>query len=138
MAKITREATVVQVTDNEVIVQVCRESACKSCSARKVCSSGSEDGSGHQIRVAREHDGRKFEVGEQVNIIMEQSRALYAVVLAYLFPVFMALGLLFMLQRVEVSELMAGLLTLGVLGLYFVVVSLFKQRLGAKIKIRIE
>lgn len=137
MGELRQSAVVVQVTDIQLILEVCRESTCKACAARSMCSAGSSDGSGgHLITLADDGMGRS--VGDQVTVVVSERRAALAVAFAYLIPVLVVVGLLLIFQQMQVSELISGLVVLGVLALYFVAIKIFDKKIGKQLTITIE
>lgn len=137
MGEIRRQGTVVQVTDKEIVVEVCRESACSACSARVVCSGGgSGESSGHRMTLI--DDGMGRQVGDRVVVLVSESRAALAVVLAYLVPVFVIIGLLLVFREVGVSESVSGMLVLVVLAVYFLLLRVLDKQIAEKLTITIE
>lgn len=154
MNQIVHAATIVKVTKDEVEVEICRQSACDACAARSLCSAGSSGVSetsgggtggsggsatarqGHIMRVV--NDGRDRVVGQQVEVVIERHTAGFAVAVAYLVPVVLAIGSLLILQSLDVSDLVAGLVCLGVLAAYFVTLKIFGKRLASRLEIYIR
>lgn len=137
MGELRQSATIVQVTDTEIVVEVCRESSCKACAAKSMCSAGGSEGSSGHLMTLR-GDGVERSVGDSVTVVVSERRAAMAVVLAYLIPVFVVVGLLLVFQAFGVSELISGLVVLLVLAAYFLAIKIFDKRIGKELTITIE
>lgn len=131
---IRQSATVIRADASEIEVEVCRPEACAACKAKSVCS----EGGGQGKRMTLVNDGQGYRVGEQVTLVMRRSSGLKAVLIAYLLPVFLIVAALLVFQATNVKETEAALLTLGILGLYFVVVRLLRGRIKRELTIEIE
>lgn len=134
---VRQSATVVRVSDREIEVEVCRPEACAACKARSVCSEGGTSG-GEGRRMTLVNDGQGYAVGERITLAMRRSTGLKAVVIAYLVPVFVIIGALLAFQAAQVRDTIAAVATLGVVGLYFLVVRLLRGRLERQMTIEIE
>ncbi|WP_298062707.1 SoxR reducing system RseC family protein [uncultured Rikenella sp.] len=130
---VRQSATVIRVSDSEIEVEVCRPEACGSCKARSVCSEG---GSGRRMTLL--NDGQGYTIGEQITLVMRRSAGLKAVVIAYLVPVFLIIAALLLFQALHIKEILSAGLTLGLLGLYFIVVRLAGGRIKRELTIEIE
>lgn len=84
------------------------------------------------------NDGQGYTVGEQVTLVMRRSSGLKAVVIAYLVPVFLIVAALLVFQALNIKETLSALLTLWVLGLYFLAVRLLGGRIKRELTIEIE
>lgn len=132
---IRQSATVVRVTPSELEVEVCRPEACAACKAKSVCSEGAPDGGKRMTLI---NDGQGYAVGEQVTLVMRRSAGFKAVMVAYLGPVFVIVAALLIFQALQINELISALVTLGLLGLYFLVIRLLRGRLNRELTIEIE
>lgn len=134
---IRQSATIVRVDETEVEVEVCRPEACAACKARSVCSEGgSAEGGGRRMTLA--NDGQGYTVGERVTLVMRRSAGFKAVIIAYFIPVCLIVAALLVFQQTEMRETVAGLVTLGIVGIYYLVVRLFRTKLKGEMTIEIE
>lgn len=122
------------VTPSEIEVEVCRPEACAACKAKSVCSEGGGEGK----RMTLINDGQGYAVGEQITLVMRRSSGLKAVLIAYLVPVFLIVAALLIFQAMQVKDIIAAVATLGILGLYFLVVRLLRGRINRELTIEIE
>lgn len=133
---IRQSATVMQVTPSEIEVEVCRPEACAACKAKSVCSEGGSSGNGRHMTLL--NDGQGYAVGEQVTLVMRRSSGLKAVLIAYLVPVFLIVAALLIFQAMQVKDIIAAIVTLGLLGLYFLIVRLLRGHINRELTIEIE
>ncbi|MDE5945275.1 MAG: SoxR reducing system RseC family protein [Rikenella sp.] len=131
---VRQSATIVRLSDREIEVEVCRPEACGECKARSVCS----EGGGQGKRMTLLNDGQGYTVGERIILVMRREAGLKAVVIAYLVPVFVIVASLLGFQAAQVRDTVAAVATLGVLGLYFLVVRLLRGRIDRQLTIEIE
>lgn len=131
---IRQSATVMLVTPSEIEVEVCRPEACAACKAKSVCSEGGGEGK----RMTLINDGQGYAVGEQITLVMRRSSGLKAVLIAYLVPVFLIVAALLIFQAMQVKDIIAAMATLGILGLYFLIVRLLRGRINRELTIEIE
>lgn len=133
---IRQSATVARVTTSEIEVEVCRPEACASCNAKSICSEGGSSTGGKRMTLL--NDGQGYAPGEQVTLVMCRSSGFKAVIIAYLAPVFLIVGALLAFQALHLKETLSALLTLGIVGIYFVIVRLLRGRLKRELTIEIE
>lgn len=97
---------------------------CGSCAARKVCAPSSGDGQSLKTITlySTEHS---YQVGDTIELEISATMGLRAVLLAYLIPVALIIGLLLTLQHFSFSELASGGITLGVVVAYFLSIKIF-------------
>lgn len=123
-----------QVTPSELEVEVCRPEACAACKAKSVCS----EGGGQGKRMTLINDGQGYRIGEQITLVMRRSSGLKAVLIAYLVPVFLIVAALLIFQALQVRDIVAATVTLGLLGLYFLIVRMLRGRINRELTIEIE
>lgn len=134
---IRQSATVVRIDETEIEVEVCRPEACTACKARSVCSEGgASEGGGRRMTLG--NDGQGYAVGERVTLVMRRSAGFKAVIIAYFIPVCLIVAALLVFQQTEVRETVAGLITLGIVGIYYLVVRLFRKQLKGGMTLQIE
>lgn len=133
---ITHEGIVVKVDGQRVTVQFVQSSACGSCHARALCSSGTSETA--ERRVTANSYGQTYEVGDYVRVVVQSSLAWSAVLLAFVVPMAIAFVALFAVVGITGSEVMACLITLAVLALYYVVVWTQRDRLERRTEFAVE
>ncbi len=132
---IKHKGTVIEVTPDKVVVEIAASTACDGCHAKNIC--GSSNDSTRTIPVFRRHN-EDFSVGDRVEVAMTPSMGLKAVVIAYVIPCVILLILLLTLPIVLENELACGLIALGSLAVYYVVLSFFRNRLSTGFVFTVE
>ena len=76
------------------------------------------------------HEAAKnLKIGDTVEVIIKQRMGWKAVVIAYIVPLIVLVGTLAVLDMRMESEALAGVIALGVTGVYFIVLRLFRDKL---------
>jgi sigma-E factor negative regulatory protein RseC len=123
-----------KVEKDHVIVTILAQSACHSCHAKGSCSMGGEENK----EVEFFNPSEEYKQGETVNIIMQESTGMMAMVLGYLVPFILLILALIILIPLTGSEGIAALATLGIIALYYLVLYFLKGKLAKKLTFRIE
>ena len=122
---IAQKGTVEEITDHGIKVSVHRDSACGHCNAQSLCNL-----SGDTEKIIETGDNQQnFTIGEDVEIIITRNMGNKAVFLGYFLPFLVVLTFLFIFQGLHLPEWMSGLLSLGMLLPYYVLLYLFRDRL---------
>lgn len=124
---INHEGIVQRIDDTSVIVSISSSTACSGCHAEGSCNmAGKEE---KIIEVTGRYDVLP---GDRVTILMKQSMGYAALLLGYLLPLVSVVTVLIVLVALEVSELPAGLLSLGILIPYYIILFFFRRRVNEK------
>lgn len=120
---LVEQGTVVEIGNSELLVQVINQSTCGRCAAQKGCGQGvlAKYLSGTQfVRVALKHrPASDFQVGEQIELGIEESAMLRAAFLAYLVPLLLLVaGASIGNQFSEPFAILLGLAGLIIGGIY--------------------
>ncbi|MDR2894865.1 MAG: SoxR reducing system RseC family protein [Alistipes sp.] len=136
MAKLLEHKGVVsEVGEKLVEVEFVTESACAGCKAKGLC--GVDEGDKRFVTVY-EPLAEHFVVGEQVMIGVSETMGMKAALWAYIIPFFILLGGLMITTRLRLGEATAGLTSLGVMCLYYVVLWFFRRRIEKEIVFKIR
>lgn len=133
MKNITHDGRIIKVEGQQVTVCFIQSSACSGCHAKGICSSQDQ---AEKIVVA-DSEGVEYSVGEKVLIIVSNEMAWSAVVLAFLVPLILAFIALFIAVPLA-GEMMACLITLCVLAVYYVILFLQRDKLNRRVVFTIE
>lgn len=125
---IEHEGVIVSITPDMYRVKIQSRSACSSCHAKGFCSAS--DSKQKEIDVLRQDSDPQFSVGESVSLRLKQSLGMKAVWIVYLPPILILVTILLYLQHLNVSELYIGLFVILGIGLYYLVLYLFKDRIA--------
>lgn len=133
--KLSRKAIVKNITEKEILVEICSADTCGSCHSKSACSMFG----GESLKTAVvANRGYPLSVGDQVCISIKRSAGVKALFAAYIVPIIVIIVTLLILQSLETGELKSGLVTLGVLALYYMVLRLFRSKLDYGIIVELE
>ena len=125
-SEISHRGRIVAITPEVTTVEIVSESACAACHARGLCSLG--DSTVKQVELpTRGWDN--YSVGQEVNVVLRASMGHKAVWLAYVIPLLIMVAALLGALAAGGSELLAGLLAIVAIALYYLVIWLLRGRL---------
>lgn len=133
-SKIEHTGTVVDISENILSIEICKQSACSGCHAKSVCMSS--DQALKVIQVSG--NGEDYEIGETVNVFLSTALGMNAVFISYILPLLILVFLLLSLPIIVINELLIGLISIGFLGIYYLLVYLFRDRLAKKFVFSVE
>ena len=122
---IEHEGFVEEINPQHIKVRIVNESACASCHAKGACTTA--DLQDKLIDVYQSISN--ISVGQKVMLLGKKSLAPKAVLLAYVFPLFLILATLITVFYVTNNELLAGILSLAVLIPYFIIIYFMRNKL---------
>jgi sigma-E factor negative regulatory protein RseC len=132
--KIEHTGIITNIDGTKIQVQIVQLSACSSCHAKGACSASDMD----EKLIDAETTDTTFKIGDQVLLIGESSMGLFAVLIAFIIPFLLILISLFILRLYTTNEALSGIISLGVLAPYFIILSLFNKKLKNKLKFTVE
>jgi sigma-E factor negative regulatory protein RseC len=122
-----RHNGIVKKIDSEFIyVSIVSQSACASCHAKGACNV--TDLNEEIVEVPRSGD-ESHEIGESVQVAMRKSLGTRAVMLGYLIPFLLMVLTLITALGITGKEALAGLLALGILVPYYLLLNQLKKKL---------
>ena len=124
---IGHDGVVSEVTASGYKVSIVSKSACAGCHAKGLCSAADM---ADKIIDVKSSGPEVFKVGDKVTVNMEESMGMRAVWLVYAIPAVILVTFLLYLQRLGASELTTGLSVLGAIAVYFVILYLFRKKIG--------
>ena len=125
-SEISHRGRIVSITPELTTVQIISESACAACHAKGLCSLG--DSTVKEVELpTRGWDN--WQVGDEVSVVLRASMGHKAVWLAYVVPLVVMVAVLLATLSAGGSELLAGLLSIGAVALYYGVIWLLRTRL---------
>ena len=131
MSKIvTHKGKVIHLEGLDVRVMIESISACAACHAKGMCTLSDKEDKIIDIKVSAER-AAKLNVGDEVMVAVSQQRGMQAVLLAYIWPAIVVILSLILLLKL-LPEPLAILSALAVLGGYYYVLYLFRNKLNAK------
>ncbi len=122
---IRHEGIVLGIDGEKAHVQIVQTSACSACKARSMCMS-SESQSKEMDAVMLE----PMQIGDKVEVEVRERLAWKAVLLAYILPFIVMLAIIAILDfATDWSEAVVGTLSLCGIALYYIGLSVFRNRL---------
>ena len=117
---------VVSMTPQLTTVQIVSQSVCAQCHAAGLC--GLSEYTEKAIQVPTDPYA-SYGVGDEVQVVLKASMGMKAVWIAYFFPLLLLLAVALGLIALGVSEVWAGLAGIAAVGLYYLGVWLFREKL---------
>ena len=122
---IRHEGIVLSINGEKAHVQIVQTSACSACKARSMCMS-SESQSKEMDAIMLE----PMKIGDKVEVEVRERLAWKAVLLAYILPFIVMIAIIAILDfATDWSEAVVGTLSLCGIALYYIGLSVFKDRL---------
>ena len=122
---IAQKGTVEDIAGHRITVRVHRETACGQCNARSMCNL-----SDIEERIIETSDySNNFRIGDDVRIAITAGMGNRAVLLGYLLPFVLLVTVLISLNALGFQEWVSGLFSLVMLGAYYFILYLFRNRL---------
>ncbi|MCF8336075.1 MAG: SoxR reducing system RseC family protein [Bacteroidales bacterium] len=120
MAKdvIEHKGRIDSIEGNRIKVHFVTMSACSNCHAKSVCSAAGMENK--EIEVI--DTSARFQEGEEVKVLLKQSLGFKALFFGYVFPFLLLLLALFSFSAIFKHEVVAGLLSLGILVPYYFII----------------
>ena len=124
--------------DGTALVRIVQTSACAVCKAKAMCASAESAEKEMTVQLAYPQPlptGKgentalqTYAVGDSVEVMVQQKMGWKAVLLAYILP-FIVMMIVMVILNDFVKEAIAGTIALCSLGLYFIVLGLFRERI---------
>jgi len=133
--EIAHRGRVLSVSDGTVSVEIVSASACASCHAAGLCTAAE---SSRKVVEAPLLPGQRVSPGDEVEVCLGKSLGMKAVLLSYVIPLLILLIFVVSLSSAGVSELLCGLVALGGVGIYYLVLFLFRKRLAGDYRFYIK
>ena len=123
---VSHKGKIVRITPQVTTVSILQHSACGECHAAGLC--GMADLAEKTVEVPT--DPYAFDnVGDEVEVLLKASMGMKAVWLCYAIPLVVLLAVILGLMALHVPEVPAGLAGLGAIGLYYLLLYLFRDKL---------
>ena len=115
---IKHDGIVTKIDDRNVYVSIVTQSACSSCHAKGACNITELK---NEIIEVVKTQGKEYNPGDRVQVYMEKSLGTKAVFLGYLLPFLLVLATLIIMLSLTSNQGLAGLVSLGVLIPYYLI-----------------
>jgi sigma-E factor negative regulatory protein RseC len=123
---ISHPGVITSVDDLHVKVKIASAAACGSCSVKSAC--GMSEMEDKIIDILRE-PYREYKAGEAVTVFMKQSLGPLAVFFGYILPFVAVLVTLIIMLQLGFGEGVSGLVSLGMLAPYYIILYFTRNRL---------
>jgi sigma-E factor negative regulatory protein RseC len=128
---------VTEVKEGFVTVQIESTSACAACQAHARCGFAESKTKTLDIPID-DNLNDNFNVGDRVTVTIDHSRGLLATWWAYVLPAVLLLGAVVGFTLAELPEPTVILLSLAILGLYILILYLFRKKLDSRFTLKIS
>ncbi len=131
-----RHKGIVNKTDEHYnYVSIVAQSACAGCHAKSACNVSDLN---EEIMKIPKKPNDNYNTGQMVYVKMKKSLGTMAVMLGYFFPFLLVLISLIILLNVVSSEGLAGLISLGLLVPYYLILYVYRNHLNKTFVFEIE
>ena len=132
---VSHPGVVVGINDKDLEIEILSASSCGSCGIKSAC--GMSEMTEKRITVSKPDD-KEFIVGQPVNIKMNVEQGNKAALFAYLIPAILLIAIIVILSNLNIKEWVAALAGVGVVAVYYIILSFFKEKLKAEFKYEIR
>ncbi|MBO5811410.1 MAG: SoxR reducing system RseC family protein [Bacteroidales bacterium] len=133
--RISHEGIITGIDDNNVQIKILSKSACASCNIKGACNMSEMK---EKIISVPQPEDKNLSVGQEVKISMGLGQANRAVIFAYVIPVIILVGMIFILNALKFDEGINALISIGSLVPYYLVLYLFRNKLKRKFEYEIH
>ncbi len=126
---------VLNISAERVDVSILSESACATCKVKGACGMSETE---EKVVSIFTPEAPMYQVGEQVVVSVSRSMGLKAIFWAYILPFLVLLASLLILLESGFPEATSGLISLGALVVYYVVLWLMRSRIEREINFNIR
>lgn len=130
---IEHSGIVQSVNERSIDVRIVSHPACAGCAASKIC-----DVSEAQEKIITTIRNIDVKAGEEVDVIMSQTQGFRALFLGYILPFLIIMLLLITLTSLGVAELIAGIIAIGSLLPYYLVIYLLRDKIDKSFSFSIK
>lgn len=125
--EVSHKGMVVSVGKDSVSVRIVSESACSSCHAAGLCGAAE---SKKKIVEVPLYGAQTYSIGQEVEVCLARKMGLKAVLLSYVIPLMILLILVLSLSSIGLGELASGLVSIGGIAVYYLILYLCRNRLA--------
>jgi len=125
--EIKHPGVITSIDSSKIKINITTYSACSSCGAKGVCSIS--DLKDKIIEVPKTGD---FSIGQEVQVILHQTQGFKALYLGYVQPFIVVLITLIITSSLTRNEVLSGLISLGALAPYYLILYYYKEKIRNK------
>ena len=131
MSQIAHEATVVDIAENVLTLELIRTEACNSCAIKNIC----QQKKNMSVKV---DNPQSYTQGQKVNVFIEEKQAATAIFFGYILPLVLILAVLFSILYFFNNEVLAACVSLIIFPLYYLFIYCFNKKLQKVLSARVE
>lgn len=131
--EIEHPGVITSIDSSKIKVNITTYSSCLSCSAKGICSI-----SDVKDKMVEVPNTGAFTVGQEVQVILHQTLGFKALYLGYVQPFIVVLITLIITSFLTRNEVLAGLISLGALAPYYLVLYFYKEKIRNKFTFAIK
>lgn len=131
MSPITHEATIIDINNNIVTLEIIKTEACNGCAIKNVCQQ-------KKTLQAKIDNRQNYRKGQTVNVYIAEKQAVTAIFFAYVLPLILVLSALFSVLYFAKNEVLAAIIALIIFPLYYLGLYYFGKKLQKVLTVKIE
>ena len=133
-SKVTHEGIIEAINNRHISVRIIQQAACASCKVAAHCNA-----SDTKVKIVDVYaDSSHLTVGQKIVVSTSGSAVKNALLIGFLFPLFMIVFLIVFSKVLGKTDDIAALLALGSLIPYYIIVWLFRNKIAQKITFHID
>ena len=133
-SKVTHEGIIEAIDNRHISVRIIQQGACASCKVAAHCNA-----SDTKVKIVDVYaDSSHLTVGQKIVVSTSGSAVKNALLIGFLFPLFMIVFLIVFSKVLGKTDDVAALLALGSLIPYYIIVWLFRNKIAQKITFHID
>jgi len=132
--EISHEGIVKKILDDKIIVTIVSQSACSMCNAKGMCPASELQDKDIEI----DNYSGTFHTGQKVLVTGTTSQSMKALFYGYILPFILVITILITSMQITGKEGLSGLLSIGILVPYYLLLYLFKNNLKKSFNFKIK
>jgi len=132
--EISHEGIIKKIFDNKIIVTIVSQSACSMCAAKGMCSAS--DLQDKDIEI--DNYSETFYTGQKVLVTGTTSQSMKALFYGYILPFILVIAVLIISMQITGEEGLSGIMSLGVLIPYYLMLYLFRKNFRKSFNFKIK
>ena len=127
--EIVHSGRVVEITPDFTTVEIIVSSACSSCHAKGICGMSEDE---QKLFSVPTDPYSSYNVGDEVQVCTKMTMGLKAVWISYVIPLLILMILILTLSAVIGNEIITGLVSIGGVAVYYLIIWLLRDRLQSE------
>ncbi len=131
---IDHEGVIEEIGKDNIRVRISSLSACATCHAKGACSTGDMEDKFIDVPSP----GIDYQTGDMVRVSISRHHGFKAVAIGYIYPFILLMISLVSLNAAGVSELRSGLISLGLMIPYYLVIFLLRKHINRQFSFKLN